>query len=80
MSQAEISLKEIPLEFIEKLRNFYKVEWPKYIVAYNFIDNMLKRYQKYPEHRELVRIFCINGIVSEDATFIGLMVREIRKY
>lgn len=79
MSQTEISLKEVPLDSLEKLRDSFKVDWPKYVVAFSFIGNMIIRYKVHPEHREIIKIFSINGIVDEDATFIGVMVRENRK-
>lgn len=77
MSQAENFLKEISLDLLEKLRDSYKVEWPKYVIAFSFIDNMIIRYKNHPEHREIIKIYSISGIVDEDATFIGVMVREI---
>lgn len=77
MSEPNNSLKDIPLESLEILRYSYKVDWPKYVLAFNFIDNMIKRYEKFPDHREIVKILSINGVV--DGTFIGTMVREKRK-
>ena len=46
-----------------------------HIIAYNFIENMIQRFLKHPENRQVVKIYSINGAVEEDATFISVLVR-----
>jgi hypothetical protein len=72
-------LVEISNESLLKLRDFYQVNWPEHIIAFNYIDTMIKRFKKYPENREIHKIYSINGVVEEDATFISIMVREKNK-
>lgn len=73
-------LVEISNESLLKLRDLYKINLPKHIIAYNFIENMIKRFIEHPKD---VKVYCINGKVEDDATFISLVVREsikIRKF
>lgn len=76
MSSEQQVLVEITSESLFKLRDLYKFKLPKHIIAYNFIVNMIKRFNEHPEHREVVKIYSINAKVENDATFISVMVRE----
>lgn len=75
--QQQNVLVEISNESLVKLREFYKINLPKHIIAYNFIENMIQRFLKNRENRKFVKIYTINGAVEEDATFISVLVREI---
>lgn len=74
--QQQNILVELSSESLVKLRDFYKINLPKHIIAFNFIENMIQRFLKFPENREIVKIYSINGEVEQDATFIGVMVKE----
>jgi len=71
------SLVEVPVESLPILRDAYKVNWPEHIVAFSFLDKMIKRFKECPEQREIVKIYSIDGKLDQDATFIGVTVREI---
>lgn len=75
----ENSLVQISDELLVNLRESYKVNWPEHIIAYNFIETMIKRYKSNPETREINKIYSINGEANGDATFIGIMVSESEK-
>lgn len=67
-------LVEIPEEQLEKLRDFYKVDWPSHIISHNFLDLIIKKFQKFPDQRENFKIYNLGGLVDEDATFIAVKV------
>lgn len=69
------SLKEVSTEYLLRLRDAYKINWPDNIIAFSFLDKMVKRFKDRPEERENVKIYSIDGKVEEDATFIAVMVR-----
>jgi hypothetical protein len=71
------SLVEVPIEFLPKLRDAYRVNWPEHVLPFNFLDKMSKRFAKHPEQRQNVKIYCVDGKIEEDATFIAIMVINI---
>lgn len=75
-SSIEHSLVEIPIESLPLLRDSFKVNWPENVMSFNLISSLIDRYEKYPEHRELLRIYCVDGKISEDSTFIAILVSE----
>ncbi|XP_070505358.1 uncharacterized protein [Chironomus tepperi] len=66
-------LVEVPIESLPKLRDAYKINWPEHILAFNFLAKMIKRFEKDPKQREIVRIYCVDGKLEKDATFIGVV-------
>lgn len=69
------ALVEVPLESLPILRDAYKINWPEHILAYNFLDKMIDRFQKEPEQKD-IKIFSVDGKIEEDATFIALTVSK----
>jgi hypothetical protein len=74
MSNTENCLVEIPVESLPKLRDAYKINWPEHILAFSFLDKIIKRFIERPEQRENVKIYSIDGELNEDATFIAVVV------
>lgn len=67
-------LVEVPIESLPKLRDAYQINWPEHIVAFSFLDKMIKRFRERPEQRENVKIYSVDGMIEEDATFIAVVV------
>ena len=65
---------EVPVDFLPYLRDAYKIDWPEHIIAFCFLDKMIRRFKECPEQREFMKIYCIDGKIEEDATFIAVMV------
>ncbi|KAL7043378.1 hypothetical protein ACKWTF_001481 [Chironomus riparius] len=70
------SLVEVSTESLPILRDAYKVNWPEHIVAYSFLDKMIKRFKERPEQREIVKIYSIGEKLEQDATFIAVTGNE----
>jgi hypothetical protein len=68
------SLVEVPTEYLPVLRHAYKVNWPEHILAFCFLEKMIKRFKERPEQREIIKIYSVDGKVEEDATFIAVIV------
>ncbi|XP_070489955.1 uncharacterized protein [Chironomus tepperi] len=66
------SLVEVPTESLPILRDAYKINWPEHIVAFSFLDKMIKRFKERPEQREIVKIYSVDGKLEQDATFIAV--------
>lgn len=68
----EDKLEEIkPIDFAS-LRDLYKVEWPKYILASNLFEILRQK------RKSCSKVFCINGNWG-DGTFVAFMVRRLNK-
>lgn len=73
---SENTLKEIPFDSLESLRELYQQSWPEHVVAYNFLGFMIRKIEKFEGYRELTNIYSINGEVNEDATFVGFILNK----
>ncbi|KAL7043377.1 hypothetical protein ACKWTF_001480 [Chironomus riparius] len=73
MSNTENCLLEIPVEYLPKLRHAYKINWPEHILAFSFLDKMIKRFKERPEQRKIVKMYSVDGKLEEDATFIAVV-------
>jgi hypothetical protein len=71
------SLVEIPSELFPTIRDLYKINWPEHVMAYNFLDNMHKRFKTNPELREKNKIYILNGEIGDHGTFVAQMVRDM---
>lgn len=69
-------LVEVPLESLPALRDKYKVNWPTHISAFSLIDNLIRRFDKNPKSREIVKFYSLNGNWERNGTFVAKMVRE----
>lgn len=70
------SLVEIPIADFEILQEKFKIEWPKHITAFTLLHTFWKRFEKNPESRKSVNVWCLNGDWKSDGTFIA----RVRKY
>ena len=70
-------LVEIPFEYLPNLRDAYKINLPEHILAFCFLDKMIKRFKERPEQRDNVKIYCVDGKLEEDSTFIAVVVSLI---
>jgi hypothetical protein len=75
-SEHQHSLVKIPAESLPALRDTFRVNWPEHSMAHNLIDRLIHRFDKHPEHRAILKVFSVDGDVS-DSTFIAIMVREL---
>jgi hypothetical protein len=75
-----MSLVEIPIASLPALRDSFKVNWPVHVMAFNLLDNLIHRYERHSEHREILKVFSVgvDGYI-EDSTFIAILVREMRE-
>lgn len=63
-----------PSNWIE-LKDKFKVDWPHHIVAYSFLNNFIKRYEKNADETiRNIKIFTLDDSWRENATFIGVIV------
>ena len=62
-------LIEVPQYSLIKLRNLFKVNWPKHCVAYFIIENYLEWLEKLSNIKNL-KIYCLNGDWRSDGTFV----------
>lgn len=62
-------LVEIPQYSLIKLRNMYKVNWPKNITAYYLIENYMEWLEKVNNMKNL-HIYSLNGEWRKDGTFV----------
>lgn len=69
------SLVEIPVEKLSFLRDKFKVHWPKHIVAFSLISNLISRFSKFPESKETSKIYSLNNDWETDGTFVAITVR-----
>lgn len=64
----ENKLEEIRSSDFVTLRDLYKVEWPKYILASNLFQIIRQK------NKSCTKVFSLNGDWS-DGTFVAVMVR-----
>ena len=76
MSNTENCLVEIPDEYLPQLRDAYKINWPDHVLAFSFLDKMIKRFKERPEQREIAKIYSVDGKLEEDATFFAVVVSQ----
>lgn len=69
-------LVEISIVKLAILRDKYKVERPKHIVAFALIDNLICRFSKFPESKENAKIYSLNDDWESDGTFVVVLVRN----
>lgn len=67
------SLVEIPIASFSTLRDKFKVDWPKHIIAFSLIDNFISRIAK---NQEIAKFYSLNGDWERDGTFVVILVRE----
>ena len=69
-------LVEVPLESLPALRDKFKIDWPTHITAFSLIDNLIRRFDRNPKNREIVKVYSLNGKWESNGTFVAKMVRE----
>jgi hypothetical protein len=67
--EAEDKLVEVPQYSLIKLRNMFKVSWPKHIIAYSLLENYMEWLEKVNNIKNL-KILCLNGEWRKDGTFV----------
>ena len=71
----ENSLVEISVESLPILRDKFKVDWPKHILAFTLLDIFFKRFSSHPESKKIQKVFSLNGEWQNDGTFVAVKVR-----
>lgn len=74
MSGTQNCLVEIPFESFPSLRDKFKVDWPRHILAFHILDDYVRQDQKC---RDKKKFYSLNGEWEQDGTFVAFMVREI---
>lgn len=70
-------LTNIPVDKLDQLRDLYKVDWPKHVMAYSTIESFKYRLNNCTETKNKVQILCLNNDWESDGTFL-ILVREFK--
>jgi hypothetical protein len=65
-----MSLVKISGAELSELKEYCKVDWPLHIITYNTIKNFINRFDKFPEWKEIVSFWSLNGGWRSHASFV----------
>ena len=68
-------LTKIPIDKLAQLRDLYKADSPKHVIAYSTLQGFNERLKNCTEDENKVQILCLNNDWESDGTFI-ILVRE----
>lgn len=66
-------LTKIPIDKLAQLRDLYKADLPKHVIAYSTIQSFNVRLKDCTEDENKVQILCLNNDWESDGTFIILV-------
>jgi hypothetical protein len=62
---AKISLSEL-----KELQEIYKSDWPLHVITHNTFKNFIHRFEKFPEWKNKVIFWSLNGDWKKHGTFV----------
>lgn len=78
MSLADVNkLTKFPIDKLTQLRDLYKADWPKHVIAYSTLQGFNDRLKNCTKDENKVQILCLNNDWESDGTFI-ILVREFK--
>ena len=65
--------REISLENLEALSKIYKLNWPRHIVIYSTLQTFLKRLEKTPDLKTLLKLYVLSDDWQKTGDFVAIV-------